>query len=175
MFGYLIPVSGGDPIPLRKQDLTIGRHDSCDIVLRFSNVSGKHCRLVLSAGYWYVLDLQSTNGVKLNGKRVSDRRIDPGAELAVSKHLFTVQYSPADNGATGAPPAEIYQQSDIMSHSLMERAGIERPKNKLLEEAGSTVPDMPAIVSNPARSGVIKPAGGNTAAKKDFFSTLKFD
>ncbi|MCL2742959.1 MAG: FHA domain-containing protein [Planctomycetaceae bacterium] len=170
MYGYLIPVSGGDPIPLRKQDLTVGRHDSCDIVLSYSNVSSKHCRLVLSAGYWYILDLRSTNGVKLNGKRVTDRRVDPGATLAISKHIFTVQYNPADNGAVGAPPAEVYQENDIMSHSLMERAGLERPSHKRREEPGSTVPDMPVVVTPPVKNTPTPPS-----ERKDFFSTLKFD
>ena len=35
MYGELIPLGGGDPIPLLKKQLLIGRRESCDIVLRF--------------------------------------------------------------------------------------------------------------------------------------------
>ena len=78
MYGELIPLGGGDPIPLLKKTLLVGRRESCDIVLRFPNVSAHHCQLFLNGGYWYVHDLKSRNGVKVNGNRVSEKRLDPG-------------------------------------------------------------------------------------------------
>jgi adenylate cyclase len=123
MFGELIPVGGGDPIPLLKKSLMVGRRESCDIVLRFSNVSAHHCELKLSGGYWYVKDLQSRNGVKVNGQRIVEKRLDPGDQLAVAKHLYEVEYSPADLGAEGPPPVD-EPAMEIMSKSLLERAGL---------------------------------------------------
>ena len=70
MYGELIPLGGGDPIPLLKKQLLAGRRESCDIVLRFANVSAHHCQLVVEDGYWYVRDLQSRNGVKINDVRI---------------------------------------------------------------------------------------------------------
>ena len=106
-FGELIPLGGGDPLPLLKKSLLVGRRESCDIVLRFPNVSAHHCQLTLMNGYWYVRDLQSRNGVKVNNLRVSDdKRLDPGETVAVAKHRFQIQYSPADLGAVGPPPTE---------------------------------------------------------------------
>ena len=49
MYGELVPVGGGDPIPLLKKSLLVGRRESCDIVLRFSNVSAHHCQLTVNA------------------------------------------------------------------------------------------------------------------------------
>ena len=72
MYGELIPVGGGDTIPLLKKSLLVGRRESCDIVLRFPNVSAHHCQLTLMGGYWYVRDLQSRNGVKVNNNRVTE-------------------------------------------------------------------------------------------------------
>ena len=103
MYGELIPVGGGDPIPLLKKGLLIGRRESCDIVLRFSNVSAHHCQLTVNAGYWHVRDLQSRNGVKVNGVRVTDKRVDPGDILSIAKHKYEVNYSPIDLGAVGPP------------------------------------------------------------------------
>ena len=57
MLGELIPRGGGDPIPLQKTTLLIGRRSSCDIALRFANVSSRHCELELINGYWQVRDL----------------------------------------------------------------------------------------------------------------------
>jgi len=123
MFGELLPVGGGDPIPLLKKSLLVGRRESCDIVLRFSNVSAHHCQLTLTGGYWYVKDLKSRNGVKVNGSRVEEKRLDPGDSLAIARHTYDVQYSPVDLGAAGPPPAEDLP-ADFMKQSLLERAGL---------------------------------------------------
>ncbi len=125
MFGELIPVGGGDPIPLLKKSLLIGRRESCDIVLRFSNVSAHHCQLTVNAGYWHVRDLQSRNGVKVNGVKVQDKRIDPGDTLSIAKHKYEVHYSPIDFGAVGPPPPDLPSEN-FFGKSLLERAGLER-------------------------------------------------
>jgi len=125
MYGELVPVGGGDTIPLLKKSLLVGRRESCDIVLRFPNVSAHHCQLTLLGGYWYVRDLQSRNGVKVNSVKVTEKRIDPDDTLAVAKHYYEVHYSPSDLGAIGPPPAETGAAiADIFSKSLLERAGL---------------------------------------------------
>ena len=133
-----MPIGGGDPIPMLKKTLLVGRRESCDIVLRFSNVSAHHCELTVTGGYWYVKDLQSRNGTKVNGQRITEKRIDPGDELAVAKHRYEVQYSPVDLGAVGPPPAEDLPD-DIMKKSLLERAGLEiKPKKAVSKPATGT-------------------------------------
>ena len=108
-----------------KKVLLVGRRESCDIVLRFSNVSAHHCQLTVNGGYWHVRDLQSRNGVKVNGVRVSEKRLDPGDILSVAKHKYQVKYSPVDLGAVGPPPPEV-PEADVFSKSLLERAGLEQ-------------------------------------------------
>src|SRR3954467_15621270 len=65
--GELVPLGGGDNIPLLREHLTMGRRESCDICMRFPSVSGVHCELRFKEGYWYIKDLNSTNGIKVNG------------------------------------------------------------------------------------------------------------
>lgn len=125
MFGELLPKGGGDPVPLLKKSLLVGRRESCDIVLRFANVSAHHCQLTCKDGYWHVKDLNSKNGTKVNGLRVAQKRLSPGDELAVAKHKYEVVYSPIDLGAVGPPPVDDLPE-DIMNQSLLERAGLER-------------------------------------------------
>jgi predicted component of type VI protein secretion system len=129
MYGELIPIGGGDPIPLpnpkRKKQLLIGRRESCDIVLRFANVSAHHCQLMNESGYWYVRDLQSRNGIKINDVRVQEqRRIDPGDVISIAKHKYRVDYEPAELGAVGPPPADNLSQ-EILKESLLARAGLD--------------------------------------------------
>lgn len=127
MYGEMIPLGGGDPIPLLKKELLVGRRESCDICLRFANVSAHHCQMSCKGGYWYVQDLNSRNGTKINGKRITQKRIDPGDTISVAKHKYRFSYSPAELGAVGPPPPEENDDvREIMNHSLLERAGLDR-------------------------------------------------
>jgi predicted component of type VI protein secretion system len=126
MYGELIPIGGGDSIPLLKRQLLIGRRESCDIVLRFANVSAHHAQLIIENGYLYVRDMHSSNGIKINDLRVEkgqQRRLSPGDVLAVAKHRYRVDYDPAELGAIGPPPAEDVSE-EILSESLLSRAGL---------------------------------------------------
>lgn len=133
MFGELIPMGGGDPIPLLKKVLLVGRRESCDVVLRFSNVSAHHCQLSVNGGYWYVRDLDSRNGVKVNGVRVREKRVDPGDELSIARHKYLLKYSPVDLGAVGPPPPDAIEP-EVFSQSLLERAGLDRGRSKPIRE-----------------------------------------
>ena len=122
--GELVPLGGGDPIPLLGTSLVVGRRESCDIVLRFPNVSGRHCELSVVQGYWVVKDLGSSNGTKVNGTRVVEQRLEPGDKLSVSKHDFEIVYEPARLGAVSGP-GEPTRSANMFSRSLLETAGLE--------------------------------------------------
>lgn len=151
MLGELVPAGGGDPIPLLKRKLLVGRREGCDIVLRFANVSAHHCQLSLEQGYWFVKDLKSRNGTKVNGARVSRKRIDPGDELSVAKHKYRVTYSPVELGAAGPPPPDEEEVSEILSRSLLDRAGLSRRRQPeeleheerydVLDDSAGQIPD----------------------------------
>jgi adenylate cyclase len=123
MYGELIPLGGGDPIPLLKRQMLVGRRESCDIILRFANVSAHHCTLSIENGYLYVRDMQSRNGIKVNDVKVTERRLSPGDTLAISKHQYRVEYDPAELGAVGPPPPDNLDR-EIMKESLLARAGL---------------------------------------------------
>lgn len=124
MYGELVPLGGGDTIPLLKKSLQVGRRESCDIVLRFPNVSARHCLLYVDSGYWYVRDKDSRNGLKVNGLRVQEKRLDPGDTLSIATHRYEVRYAPMDLGAVGPPPSEDPAVAEIFSKPLLERAGL---------------------------------------------------
>jgi pSer/pThr/pTyr-binding forkhead associated (FHA) protein len=89
LLGKLVPIEGGDPIPLMKRELVIGRRDPSDIVLPFSNVSARHCQLMAHDNHWHVTDLASPNGTCVNGVRIHEWcRLNPGDKLAVSNHEY---------------------------------------------------------------------------------------
>ncbi len=128
--GELVPSGGGDNIVLKKDRLIIGRRENSDIVLRFSNISGQHARMTLEQGYWFLKDLGSRNGTKVNGFRISRKRLDPGAVITFAKHKYTIEYSPEELGAFGPPPPDDDHIEEVLRKGLMDRAGLSRRDNE---------------------------------------------
>ncbi len=120
MLGELLPRGGGDTIPLLQPKILIGRRSSCDIILDFPNVSSHHCELQFKNGYWHARDLNSSNGIKVNGERCDEKFLMPGDELSVAKHHFVMSYQPLGDG----PPPE--EDVDPFAMSLLEKAGLQQ-------------------------------------------------
>jgi hypothetical protein len=72
----------------------LGRSRECDVVLDDPNVSRRHAEVRPSGGSWIVRDLGSTNGVKLNGRRIEGaERLERGdaIELGTSRVVFELE------------------------------------------------------------------------------------
>jgi Protein of unknown function (DUF3662)/FHA domain len=74
----------------------LGRSRDCDIVVADPNVSRRHAEVRPSGGSWIVRDLGSTNGVKVNGRRLDPARpqsLKPGdvLELGTSRITFDLK------------------------------------------------------------------------------------
>jgi predicted component of type VI protein secretion system len=68
---------------------TIGRSKQAECVLADPNVSRRHAELRRSqTGDWTIADLGSTNGVKVNGRRVSSTRLSPGDQVTIGATTF---------------------------------------------------------------------------------------
>jgi adenylate cyclase len=122
IYGELKPIGGGDPIPLLKTTLIVGRRESCDIILRFPNVSGIHCELSVIDGKWIAKDLNSSNGTKVNDIKIQESPIDPGDIISFGRNKYEMCYS---LGIISSPVSI----KDVFSKSLLEAAGLEsRPR-----------------------------------------------
>jgi hypothetical protein len=68
---------------------TVGRARDADCVLRDPNVSRRHAELRREpSGDWTIADLGSTNGVKVNGRRVGSTRLHPGDQVTLGTTTF---------------------------------------------------------------------------------------
>lgn len=66
----------GVRVPLKAGDNLVGRvNPPCQIVLEGTKVSKKHCSISVSASELSIKDLNSSNGVFLNGKKVMESKI----------------------------------------------------------------------------------------------------
>jgi FhaA, N-terminal domain/FHA domain len=69
---------------------TIGRSRDADCVLPDPNVSRHHAELRRSpAGDWTIADLGSTNGIKVNGRRVGSTRLKSGDQVTLGTTTFS--------------------------------------------------------------------------------------
>lgn len=79
----------------------IGRGDDCDVVVPEASISRKHARLVPrdEPGVWKVVDLNSSNGVHVGGKRVANALVRDGDTFT----LGDVEFRLRDEGADDEP------------------------------------------------------------------------
>src|SRR5688572_22925494 len=85
------------------RDMTvIGRREDCDLRIPLSDVSRKHCRLILAGDTIKVEDLGSSNGTYRNGERIQQTEIGAGDTLQVGPVVFVAQVDgiPGDDELT---------------------------------------------------------------------------
>ena len=184
ILGVMHPVGGGDPIPLIKTEIVIGRRAGTDIRLDFENISGKHCKLRFLNGLWMVRDLGSTNGTTVNGSLLtSEQSVMPDEELGIAGHLFTIDYDPA------GPEAFLNSRKDLdnevseerQRHSLMDLAGLDtdqtqqkRPKRAptVIERLSADEADFDDALPQHFKA---QPKPAKKANDDDFFKIIEED
>jgi pSer/pThr/pTyr-binding forkhead associated (FHA) protein len=70
---------------------TVGRAPRADFVVDAALVSRLHCRITAAADNLEVVDLRSTNGTFVNGKRISKAHLADGDRLRVGRVELTVE------------------------------------------------------------------------------------
>src|SRR4051812_28646228 len=84
---------------ITKEMNVIGRREDCDLRIPLSDVSRKHCRLIVNGETINVEDLGSSNGTYINGERIQKADLSAGDTLQVGPVIFVVQMNgfPADD------------------------------------------------------------------------------
>lgn len=78
-------------VPLDRSETVIGRDPGCDIVLSEKSASARHVRIVRAAGgYFEVEDLDSTNGLIVDGERVRRMTLQDGDIFTVGDTRFSI-------------------------------------------------------------------------------------
>jgi pSer/pThr/pTyr-binding forkhead associated (FHA) protein len=70
---------------------TVGRAARADFIVDAALVSRLHCRITAAADKLEVVDLRSTNGTFVNGKRVQKAQLADGDKLRVGRVELTIQ------------------------------------------------------------------------------------
>jgi hypothetical protein len=84
-------VGGGRRNVLSGSRVVVGRSREADIVLQDPNVSRRHAELRREEDGWQIVDLGSTNGIKVNGRRVDRHPLSPGDEITIGVSDLTFE------------------------------------------------------------------------------------
>ena len=75
----------GKSYVLEDRRAVLGRSKECDIQVPDPNVSRRHAELREEGGSWWLVDLDSTNGTELNGKRVQRAKLADGDRIGLGE------------------------------------------------------------------------------------------
>lgn len=97
---YLVFVSGphkGNRMRLSGGVVRIGRDSSNDLAIREVNASRHHAEFFLREGSYYIRDLGSTNGTKLNGVEIEESVLKPGDQITIGDSVFVFEDKPTSH------------------------------------------------------------------------------
>src|SRR5882724_1251768 len=117
MFTILIQEKGGEQrrMVFNKPEVTIGRVQGNDIVLPKGNVSKRHARIVLKDGKFIIVDLKSTNGTYVNGRKITSPLVLKETDkVYIGDFIMTVEESAGQPHSLTpipppAPPTGVYE------------------------------------------------------------------
>lgn len=81
---------GGQRVPLGAEAISIGRAPESTIVLGDQNASRRHAEIRPIEGRFAIVDLASTNGTVVNGRRVSEQVLNDGDTITFGQ--TTIRY-----------------------------------------------------------------------------------
>lgn len=152
---------------LSKETTTVGRKPSNDIVLDDPTVSGVHASF-LHMQHTYVEDLNSTNGIKLNGKTINKRQLNHGDLVQIGQHEFkfiddAVQdFEQTVVIAPQVQPAKTEKKSVVASVVITQgpKEGEQIALNKPYTKLGSA--NQVAVIARRGESYYLMPMSGGT-------------
>ncbi|QSQ27242.1 Flp pilus assembly complex ATPase component TadA [Pyxidicoccus parkwayensis] len=135
-----------------KSEVTIGRLPGNDIILAKGNVSKYHSRIVAKEGKFIIVDMKSTNGTFVNGKKIAAPQVlKPTDQVAIGDYILNVEALEDEGPAmtrAGAPEDEGYDDGGEEPYEEEQQYEEEEPYE---EEAPAPAPAagrMPASMAS---------------------------
>ena len=102
----LVALDEGPDIPLARGPILVGRHPHCDVRLPSIRVSRRHCCLIAVDDEVAVRDLGSSNGTRINDRRVEAGRLQPGDTLSIANLRYRLKAGRVAEGSRLSPRAD---------------------------------------------------------------------
>ena len=127
-----LPDAGEVIHELTAAQISVGRTEESDIWIDDPSVSVRHAEFALVGGRYTLRDLGSTNGIRVNGKAVSEAQLNPGDRVRFGsvEGVFepeAVQHEPQPlPPQESAPAAQSQKPSDFGNASPFKRKAVQK-------------------------------------------------
>lgn len=126
-------------VPLSRGEITVGRMEGNTIRLMERNVSRRHARLVRDAGSIFIEDLNSFNGVKINGERITKRlELREGDLVEIGDYHLALQAQAIEDDATSRVDTTLEAAAPVVAKTN----GSHGASPSSWSSAAGTVPDL---------------------------------
>jgi len=124
-----------------KGEMSIGRTEGNDLVLNHPSVSRKHARFESRNDAWWIVDLKSTNGVKVNGNLVTESKVSTGDQISIGSVQIELTPQPSVNFSNESmfdnPSGTVIRRiSDFNSEFGLDLAEAQKPVARIPSEPG---------------------------------------
>ena len=143
-------------VPFVRDELTIGRNEDSTVRLTEKNVSRKHGRFVREDSRYFIEDLGSFTGIRVNGEKIAGKRLVREGDLVqISEYDLSLQAAPEERAPEPGPaldeddePTHVSAKSAQAAPAEAPAAAVEPPAQKA--EAPAVKAEPPARAPEPA-------------------------
>jgi pilus assembly protein CpaF len=166
-FSVILTEKGGatQRLDFESEEITIGRVDENDICLPKGNISKKHTKIVVKDGKIIVLDLKSTNGTYVNGRKLAGPQvITPIDKVYIGDFILNVE--PPDLEALVDDAPEYAGADAIRRKPYPDEPDELRPEDAIELPPPPTKPSVTPPPSKSPSAAATRPAPVKAPAKK---------
>jgi pilus assembly protein CpaF len=165
MFTINIQEKGGEQrrMVFNKPEVTIGRVQGNDIVLPKGNVSKRHARIVLKDGKFIIVDLKSTNGTYVNGRKITSPLVVKDSDkIYIGDFIVGVDEATSAEGdgppETTTPPGDRQPAADVRPPRPTEAAPMPPSALPMPMPSGNNMLEERPVPPTPVRAAPPRPA-----------------
>ncbi len=126
----------GQQLELPETGIILGKGEGSDLVLDDGMVSGAHMQIRMEEGVWCAFDLDSTNGIIVNGEETKAAKLHTGDTVTLGETTFTFQGNGESLAAEEATP--VTEEAPALEEApVAEEAPAPEP-----------APEAPAVVTD---------------------------
>jgi pSer/pThr/pTyr-binding forkhead associated (FHA) protein len=137
---------------LEKDRTTVGRHPESDVVLTSASASGRHAEIKLSGSSYFVQDLGSSNGTRINGAEIEEAKLKDGDRVGFGD-VQAIFYA-------GEPPSQevIKKAAPAATAVTVAKSALPTPNTLPVEPPADAVSRAPKKKISPVRRAYNRPS-----------------
>ena len=146
-------------ISVSTKPIILGRGEGSTVLLNDPSVSQNHAKIMMRQGKVYIRDMESTNGVLVNGEQISiekSRVIIPGDRIDIGIYTFTLQDLEENNEMTKLSPIEADSEESELQTRIDMISGDQQISED--EKTAVNVQDVEAVEEETVLMSVDQPA-----------------